>query len=42
MYAMLNDTEGPVSGEVVDALKQYDIVPVPWSLRSGHQQALAA
>lgn len=42
MYAMLNDSEGKVSGEVVDAFKQYDIVAVPWSQRMDHQPALAA
>lgn len=42
MYTMLNDTEGQVPGEVVDGLKQYDIVPVPWSERIQHKAALAA
>lgn len=42
MYAMLNDTETRVVGEVSDALKQYGIVPVPWSERAKHQLALAA
>lgn len=42
MYAMLNDMEGRIAGDVVDALKQYDIIPVPWSLRSGYERALAA
>jgi Domain of unknown function DUF1829/Domain of unknown function DUF1828 len=42
MYAMLNDSEGKVSGEVIDALKQYDIVAVPWSQRMDHKKALAA
>lgn len=42
MYAMLNDSETKVVGEVAAALKQYDIVPVPWSERQQHQKALAA
>jgi len=42
MYAMLNDTETRVIGEVSDALKQYDIVPVVWSDRSNFGPGLAA
>jgi len=42
MYAMLNDSEQKVPGDVVDALKQYDIVAVPWSERSKYGSALAA
>lgn len=42
MYAMLNDADGSLPGEVVDALTQYDIVPVPWSERTRHQLTLAA
>ncbi len=42
MYAMLNDSESRISGEVADALKQYDIVPVTWSKRQGIATALAA
>jgi hypothetical protein len=42
MYAILNDSETHVAGEVADALKQYDIVPVTWSERQRYQQALAA
>jgi hypothetical protein len=42
MYAMLNDSEACIAGEVADALKQYDIVPVTWSKRQDYQQALAA
>jgi hypothetical protein len=42
MFAILNDFEQKIPGEVVDALKQYDIIPVPWSDRSKYQSALAA
>jgi len=42
MYTMLNDSESKVPREVVDALKQYDIVAVPWSQRMEHQLQLAA
>jgi len=42
MYAMLNDSETKVVGEVADALEQYDIVPVAWSERQKYQQVLAA
>jgi len=42
MYTMLNDFEAKVPGEVVDALKQYDIVAVPWSQRMDHRLQLAA
>ncbi len=42
MYAMLNNDETKVVGEVVDALKQYDITPVLWSDRANYTVALAA
>lgn len=42
MYAMLNDSETKIYGEVSDALKKYDIVPVAWSERQEYQKALAA
>lgn len=42
MFTMLNDAESKVPGDVVDALKQYDIVPVPWSERMNHSLQLAA
>ncbi len=41
-YALLNDTEHPVSGAVIDALKTYTILPVPWSQRTGVVAELAA
>jgi hypothetical protein len=42
MYAMLNDAETKNFGEVVDALKQYDITPVVWSDRKKYEKPLAA
>lgn len=42
MYTILNDSEGKVPGEVVDALKQYDVVAVPWSHRMDYKLQLAA
>lgn len=42
MYAMLNDSETKIAGDVADALKQYDIVPVTWSERQQYTTALAA
>ncbi len=42
MYAMLNDTEDKVPGDVMDALRKYDIVPVPWKDRDQHRLDLAA
>jgi len=41
-YALLNDTEQPVSAAVVDALRSYDVRPVPWSHREGVREELAA
>jgi hypothetical protein len=42
MYTVLNDSDNSVPGEVVDALTQYDIVPVLWSQRMDHKAQLAA
>jgi len=42
MYALLNDGEGRVSPGVVEAIKNYDITPVPWSERGDVTEALAA
>ena len=42
MHTMLNDPEAKVSGEVANALKQYDIVAVPWGERIEHKLQLAA
>jgi hypothetical protein len=41
-YAMLNDNEQPVSGNVIDALRNYQIRPVPWSDRAQVVPELAA
>jgi hypothetical protein len=41
-YAMLNDTERAVPGDVVDALRNYQIRPVPWSDRAQVVPELAA
>jgi Domain of unknown function DUF1829/Domain of unknown function DUF1828 len=42
MYAFLNDAERTVSSDVVEALKSYEVVPVPWSERAKYASALAA
>lgn len=42
LYTMLNDSLQCVPGEVIDALKQYDIVTVPWSRRMEFRAQLAA
>lgn len=41
-YALLNDSEQAVSSTVVDALKSYDVQPVPWSQREHVREVLAA
>ena len=41
-YAMLNDTERPISGDVIDALRNYQIGPVPWAERAQVVPELAA
>jgi Domain of unknown function DUF1829/Domain of unknown function DUF1828 len=41
-YALLNDSEQPVSPSVLDALKSYDVRPVPWSQRESARAELAA
>jgi hypothetical protein len=41
-FAVLNDTEQPVSGNVVDALRNYQIQPVPWHGRAQVVPELAA
>lgn len=41
-YAVLNDIENPVSSGVVEALRNYQIRPVPWSLRVEVVTELAA
>ena len=41
-YALLNDAEQAVSPNVLDALRSYDVQPVPWSQREGVREELAA
>lgn len=41
-YAVLNDTEHAVSASVLDALRSYDVQPVPWSQREAVRGELAA
>lgn len=41
-YAILNDNERSLSAGVVDALKSYDVVPVPWSNKNNVKETLAA
>ena len=41
-YALLNDEERPASSAIVDALRSYEIVPVPWSERDNVQEELVA
>lgn len=41
-YAFLNDEERSPSGSLLAALREYDVVPVPWSHRGEHVNGLAA
>ncbi|HUO29225.1 MAG TPA: DUF1829 domain-containing protein [Bryobacteraceae bacterium] len=41
-FAILNDAEQPISGGVVDAFRNYQIQPVPWSARAQVVGELAA
>jgi len=41
-YAILNDSENPISESVLDAMRSYDVQPVLWSKREGVQRELAA
>jgi len=41
-YALLNDSEQPVSAGVIDALRSYDVQPIPWSKRDDVRTELAA
>jgi hypothetical protein len=41
-YALLNDAEQSVSQAVVDALRSYDVRPVPWGEREEVREELAA
>lgn len=41
-FAVLNDRDRPVSEAVNDALRSYDIMPIPWSKREEYRERLAA
>jgi hypothetical protein len=41
-YALLNDIDQPVSTAVMDALRSYDVRPIPWSQREEVREELAA
>ena len=41
-YALLNDSEQTVSPNVLDALRSYDVRPVPWNQRESVREELAA
>ena len=41
-YAILNDSDNPVSESVLDAMRNYDVQPVPWSGRDKVREELAA
>lgn len=41
-FALLNDSDQPISPAVLDALRSYDVSPVPWSAREQVRQELAA
>jgi len=41
-YAILNDSEHSISPAVVDALRSYDVNPIPWSVREDVREELAA
>ena len=41
-YAALNDMSRSVSSDVIDALKAYDVTPLPWSRREDFAELLAS
>jgi len=41
-YALMNDAEQPISSSALDALRSYDVRPVPWSEREQLREELAA
>ena len=41
-YAMVNDSDRPISQSVLDAMRSYDVQPVPWSDREKSREELAA
>jgi hypothetical protein len=40
-YALLNDSEQPISAAVSDALRNYDVTPLAWSDRDSVREELA-
>ena len=41
-YALLNDSEKSISDSDIEALKSYEITPIPWKSREDYRQGLAA
>ena len=41
-YAILNDSDRPISQSVLDAMRSYDVQPIPWSDRERSREELAA
>ncbi len=41
-FALLNDTDQPVSSAVLEALQNYDVRPIPWSEREKAREELVA
>lgn len=41
-FALLNDSEIAISSSITDALKNYDVHPIPWSKREEVWEELAA
>jgi len=41
-YAFLNDQDQTVGGDVIEALKAYNVIPAVWSQRSHYARALAS
>lgn len=41
-YAMVNDSDGPISQSILDAMHSYDVQPIPWSDREKTREELAA
>ena len=41
-YAILNDSESPISQSVLDAMRSYEVQPIPWSDRDRVREDLAA
>jgi hypothetical protein len=41
-YAILNDSDRPIADNVLDAMRSYDVQPIPWSDRERAREELAA